>query len=117
MLEIRTTQDGILIGDRIELANGTWSRLKGLAGRTALLDGEGLLISPCQAVQLVDVAFAVDVAFLDEAWEVVATYQDMNPGTRTGVHRSARHALQLPPGTLAKAKIRTGQRLACARVH
>lgn len=109
--------EGTVLGDRIELADGTWSRLKGLMGRAHLAEGEGLLISPCQAVHMYGVKFPVDVVFLDEAMEVVATYEGLEPGHRTAVHRRARYALQLPSGTLARQPLGAGQRLAMARVH
>ena len=117
MYEIRTREDGALVGNRIELADGTWSRLKGLIGRTHLTDGEGLLISPCQAVHMYGVRFPVDVVFLNEALEVLAVYEGLQPGSRTSVHRHARYALKLPHGTLTKANIAEGQRLAMERVH
>jgi uncharacterized membrane protein (UPF0127 family) len=50
---------------------------------------------------MIGMRFAIDVAFLDADGRVVAVYQALPPGGSTRWHREARHALELPSGTLA----------------
>ena len=108
---IRHSDSGVLVGDRVELADGPWSRMKGLIGRAELGQGEGLMLSPCQSVHMYGLAFPIDVLFLDDAYRVVAVYEELEPGNRTSTHQAARYAVKLPAGTVARAKVRTGQRL------
>ncbi len=114
---IRHSESGALVGDRVKLADGPWSRIKGLAGRQALTEGEGLMLTPCQAVHMYGVRFPIDVVFLDESYTVVATYEGLEPGTRTHVYRDARHALKLPLGTLNKIGLGVGDRLQMERTQ
>lgn len=117
MYAIRHSDSGALLGARVEVADGPLSRLKGLIGRDELNDGEGLLLTPCQAVHMYGVRFPVDVVFLDDTYAVVAVYQALEPGTRTQTHREARYALKLPVGSIAKAGLGLGDRLEVERMH
>jgi uncharacterized membrane protein (UPF0127 family) len=55
--------------------------------------------------------YPLDVAFLARDGRVVALYEGLPPGGRTHWHRDARHALELPAGTLAATGTREGDRL------
>jgi uncharacterized protein len=97
-----------VVGSRVGVADGWWSRLRGLLGRPALQKGEGLLLVPCNAVHMLGMKYPLDVAFLDREGVVVALYSHLPPGGRTRRHRQARSALELPVGTLAATGTREG---------
>lgn len=90
-----------VLGSRVAVATGFWSRLRGLLGRGRLRRHEGLLIDPCRAVHMVGMRYPIDVAFLDPHRRVVATYDSLAPGRLTAFHPEARSALELPSGVLA----------------
>jgi uncharacterized protein len=100
-VQVVNRERGETLGGNVGLADWWWPRLRGLLGRQGLLPGEGLLLTPCHAVHMIGMRFAIDVAFLDADGRVVAAYQALPPGGRTRWHREARHALELPSGTLA----------------
>ncbi len=102
---------GVLLGNRIGLANNVWTRLRGLLGHPPLTTGQGLLLDPCKAVHMFGMKQALDVAFLSGAGEVVAMYPDLRPGQRSSFHRDARQALELPVGTLTQTDTQIGDRL------
>ena len=102
LLRIRRLQRDAVLATRVGLADKPWSRLKGLLGRSTLAPGEGLLLFPCKAVHMWGMKFSLDVAFLDASGCIIATYQSLEPGKRTKMHRLARYALELPAGTLAR---------------
>ncbi|MEX2532292.1 MAG: DUF192 domain-containing protein [Gemmatimonadota bacterium] len=107
---VNSTRDRDL-GRRVGLANRRWSRLRGLLGRKELPEGEGLLIHPCRAVHMYGMRFPLDVLFLDERGQVDALYEGLEPWKRTGLHREARYALELPVGTIAATETRKGDRI------
>lgn len=102
---------GHTLGTRIGVADGWWSRLRGLLGRPAPADGEGLLLVPCRSVHMFGMRVALDVAFVDQDGAVIAAYHALPPGGRTGWHRRARAALELPPGTLRRTGTLAGDTL------
>lgn len=55
--------------------------------------------------------YAIDVAFLDRDGRVVAVNPELQPGGRSGWHRRARHALELPAGILRETGTRVGDSL------
>lgn len=99
------------LGDRIGLADGFWTRLRGLLGRPEPEPGEGLLITPSRGVHMLGMRYPLDVLLLDEGGTVVASYRGLPPGGRTKVHRAARHALELPTGTIDRTGTREGDEL------
>lgn len=96
------------LGRHVLLANGFLSRLRGMIGRPEPTPGEGMLLSPSQGVHMWWMKYPLDVALLDRDRRVLAIYPELQPGKRTRVHRGARHALELPAGTLARTGTELG---------
>lgn len=96
------------VAGRVRVADGPWSRLRGLIGRPPLEPGEGLLIEPCRGVHTYGMRYPIDVAFLAEDGRVVALYPGLEPGTRTPWHRRARRALELSEGALGTLGVELG---------
>jgi uncharacterized membrane protein (UPF0127 family) len=55
--------------------------------------------------------FPLDVLLLDKQRQVVASYPGLAPGKATGMHRSARFALELPVGTIEATSTGEGDSL------
>ena len=108
---VRRVEDGVVLARRVAVADSWWRRLLGLHGRPPLAEGEGLLLVPCRAVHMLGMRYPIDVAFLDREGRVVAVHAALGPGQRTGWHRAAEVALEVPAGTLGRAAIRPGDRL------
>lgn len=115
MLRVENETRGRVLGARVGLANGLWTRLRGLIGRPPLEPGEGLMIVPCRGVHMYGMRYPIDVAFAEPGGEVVALYRGLAPGARTKWHGEARLAVELPMGTLADTDTRLGDRLAWKR--
>lgn len=102
---------GTVLGSRIRLADDLWARLRGFIFRGGPDAGEGLLLSPCQAVHMFGVRFPLDVVFIDENGRVVSVFAALAPMRWTPIQRSASHALELPEGTIAKTRTEVGDAL------
>jgi uncharacterized protein len=100
MIRVQNRTRGTLLGTRVRLADRLPSRTRGFLFRPAPTSGEGILLSPCRAVHMYGMRFPLDVLFISEAGQVVATYRELRPWQRSRVHGSAAHALELPPGTI-----------------
>lgn len=102
---------GVSLGERVEVADGFWTRLRGLLGRSGLESGEGLLLTPCRGVHMMGMRFPLDVVLLDGDGRVAGLYPELAPGKRTRLHREARHALEVPAGTIERTGTREGDEL------
>lgn len=80
------------------LAGDSKSRREGLLKRTGLDDGEGLLISPCEAIHTFGMKFAIDVVFIDKKRRVRKVLHAL-PRNRIGFCFTAEYALELAAGT------------------
>ena len=101
---------GRVVVHRCELADGFFSRFRGLLGRSGLQPGEGLLLSPSSSVHTMFMRFPIDVVFLDRGMEVVGVSADVRPWRLAG-RRGARHVLELAAGEAQARELRTGERL------
>jgi len=108
---VRNRIRDVLLGDRIAVADGFWTRLRGLLGRPEPGRGEGLLLTPCRGVHMWGMRYPLDVLLVDGEGRVVAAYRELQPGKRTKMHRRARHAIELPTGTIDRTGTREGDEL------
>jgi uncharacterized membrane protein (UPF0127 family) len=92
----------------LEFAASGRARRRGLLGREGI---EGaLLLTPASAVHTVGMRFAVDVAYLDSEFRVLAV-RTMRPG-RVGLPRlRARHVLEAEAGAMERWGLRRGVRV------
>lgn len=102
---------GAVLGERVGVADGFWTRLRGLLGRPPLEEGEGLLLVSTQGVHMYGMRYPLDVLFLDRERRVVAAYRGLEPGARSRFHREARYALELPAGTIDRTGTEPGDPL------
>lgn len=107
-IEIRNRDRDAVLGRRIAVADGWWSRLRGMLGRPEPEAGEGLLLVPCSGVHMFGMSYPLDVLLLDEDRRVVACYPELEPWKRSAFHSDARYALELPAGTAEETGTRKG---------
>lgn len=95
----------------IRLADGFFSRLRGLLFVPALQPGQGLLIRPCAAVHTAFMVYAIDVVFLDRAGRIRRIVPHLKPW-RTAAFPGAYQTLELAAGETARLGLQGGQSLA-----
>jgi hypothetical protein len=88
------------------------SRLVGLLGRPVLGPDEGLWIEPCDSIHTFFMPFPIDVAFVDRQGRVLRRLDALRPWRATRLHARARACVELAAGTLARAGVTEGSRLA-----
>jgi uncharacterized membrane protein (UPF0127 family) len=108
------TEDGRVVAERVEIADTSWRRFKGLMFRADLPAGEGLLLAPCSSIHMFFMRIPLDVAFLDADGRVVRAYHGIRPWRATRIVRRAKSAVELRAGTLAAAGVERGSTLRLA---
>ncbi|MEK7404857.1 MAG: DUF192 domain-containing protein [Acidobacteriota bacterium] len=98
-----------------EVADTSRKRRSGLLKHESLPQGEGLWISPCEAIHTIGMKFPIDVVFLDRKRKVAKIRQAMRPG-RVSLCLWAHSVLELPAGTLAATGTAVGDQLEFEKV-
>ena len=102
---------GTEIGDHIDCADGSLTRLVGLLGRTGLEAGAGLLIQPSSGIHTMGMKFTIDAVGIDSELRVVKLWPQMRPNRISTVHLTVRSVLELAEGEIAKRQIEVGHTL------
>lgn len=98
---------GTQLAGRLRIADTFFSRLRGLLGSRSLPASEALLIRPCNAIHMLGMRYAIDVAFADQGGQVLKTVAALAPGRLTKCQGAAWVA-ELPVGTLTATATVTG---------
>ncbi len=104
------TREGILLGDKVLVANTSQTRRTGLLKHESLPEGEGLWIAPCEGVHTWGMKFSIDVLFLSKARKVLKIREDMGK-RRIALCLWAHSTLELPAGTVARTGTLKGDQL------
>ncbi len=110
VVRVERELDGAVVCERCDVADGFWTRLRGLLGRSGLEPEEGLLIRPAGSVHTFFMRFPIDCVFLDRDLVVVAVREAVRPW-RTASGRGAKSTLELAAGAAASVGIAPGDSL------
>ena len=97
-----------VLAQHIIIADTPISRMKGLLGRSSLPPGEALVISNCQSIHMVFMAFAIDVVFVNKDQKVVGLVSDIQPFQFSPIFWKAKSAIELPSGTIGASQTAIG---------
>jgi uncharacterized membrane protein (UPF0127 family) len=105
---------GTVIGNRIEVAETSLTRMVGLLGRRGLNAGEGLWIRPSSGVHTFFMRFSIDVIGLDKEMKVVKLWRRLVPYRVTSVSMTLSSVIELGPGAIDVCHVQIGDRLTIA---
>lgn len=116
MFKVTDTTRGTIVGDSIELANTSLSRMFGLLGRKGLDAGGGLWIKPSSGVHTFFMAFSIDVIGLDRDLKVMKLWHSLPPFRVTSVSARMKSVIELPPGAIRAANVQLGDKIEIVRL-
>jgi uncharacterized protein len=99
------------VGTQITTADTFLSRLIGLAGRSRLDAGCGLLIRPSSGIHTFGMRFAIDVVALSKDLRVLKLWHCLVPFRVTGINLKTHSMLELPVGAISDCEMRVGDQL------
>lgn len=86
-----------LLAGRVAVADGFFTRFRGLMFRKALAPGEGLLLKNCPAIHCCFVRFSIDAVYLDAGMRVIAV-ETVKPWRLGRQFPGVKHVLELEAG-------------------
>jgi len=111
MLRVINTTRNCVVGESVEMADTSMTRMFGLLGRRGLDAGGGLWIKPSSGVHTFFMAFRIDVVGLDGNLKVIKLWRCLAPFRSTSVCFKIRSILELPSGTISRTGIEVGDQL------
>jgi uncharacterized membrane protein (UPF0127 family) len=101
------------LATRLDVADGHWSRLRGLIGKRPeeFREGRGLWITPCHGVHTLGMQFPIDVLYLNLEQVVLHVETNLKPWRFAPVRLQAASVLELPRETLQSTGTRVGDRI------
>jgi len=103
---------GTTVGENVELASTSLTRLWGLLGRRGVEAGGGLWIMPSSGVHTMGMRFPIDVVGLDKNMRVIKVWHELVPYRVTSVNMKMRSVIELAAGTIRATRIEVGDLLA-----
>jgi hypothetical protein len=94
-----------------EVADTSISRMIGLLGRAGLEAGTGMVLKPCNMIHTWFMRFPIDVLFVSDDGMIVRAIEALRPFRMAWGGRRASQTIELPVGTLARAGVRSGERV------
>jgi len=92
-------------------ANGFFTRLRGLIGRTLDDQISGLLLVPCNEVHTFNMAYPIDIVYLDKDGTVLKIDAQIPPSKILKTVKKAHSVLELRSGAAEQTGIKPGDRL------
>jgi uncharacterized membrane protein (UPF0127 family) len=111
-VSIMNTAKGMLVGDRIRVANTSIARAVGLLRDTGLEPGEGLWIKPSSGIHTIGMKFAIDVVGLDRKMNIVRLWRDVKPYRLTSIVWKLGSVIEMQSGAIDRLGLTLGDSLA-----
>jgi uncharacterized membrane protein (UPF0127 family) len=99
-MQIMNRTRGTLLGVNVDLADSWWSRLRGFLMRPEPRAGEGILLTPCNAIHTWGMEYELDIIFLDASGRVLKVLEKVPPRTTPARVVGGRYVLEVPAGTI-----------------
>jgi len=115
MTLIRNASRDTLVATDVHWALSVEERTRGLLDWDQIEPGEALIISPCNSIHMVGMAFPIDVLFVDKLKRVIRCIEGIKPWRFTRIYFRARHTIELPVGAIRKSLTQPGDQLEFSR--
>ena len=111
MFRVTNLTRGSSVGETVELADTSMTRMFGLLGRSGLDAGGGLWIRPSSGVHTFFMRFRIDVIGLDRELKVIKLWRCLAPFRVTSVSVKMHSVIELPCGTIKRTETQLGDML------
>ena len=99
------------MAENVVFANTPVKRLKGLLGNQSLLDGQALIIKPCNCVHTLFMRFSIDILFVDKNNKVIKAREQLVPFRFSKLYWKSQIVVELPCGKLKSTQTQDGDSL------
>ena len=102
---------GTLLAEDVIFANTPFKRIKGLLGKKNLLEGQALIIKPCNCIHTLFMCFSIDVLFVDKNNKIVKVLAQLVPFRLSKLYWNSKIVVELPCGKVNFTQTQDGDSL------
>lgn len=118
-VQIHSLRDQACVAHQCFIADSFFTRLRGLIGTKALLEGEGLFLSHCNDIHMWFMSIPIDVVFVkkqnENTFQITSLHPQVKPWKFVPLHDAhADHTLELAPHTIERCHLQKGDLLCIA---
>ena len=106
-----TNTNAELLIEQLEVADGFFSRAKGLLGRKKLPGTQALWIKPCRDIHTFFMNFAIDCVFLDNKMQIIKIVPNLAPFKIIGPYWKSSSVIELNSGFTEAKNLKVGDQL------
>ncbi|MCC2677635.1 MAG: putative secreted protein [Pseudobdellovibrio sp.] len=106
-----TESNAELLADQLKLADGFYSRAKGLLGQNGLASNQGLWIKPCRDIHTFFMKFSIDCVFLDRKMQIIKIAAGVSPFRLVGPFWKSESVMEFQAGFVEEKKLKVGDQL------
>ncbi|MFO7897658.1 MAG: DUF192 domain-containing protein [Planctomycetota bacterium] len=106
----RRESDGTTVIDPLHVPRRAADRMRGLLGRDALDDGEGMWLRRCRMIHTIGMRFPIDLVYLTDRGEVCKVVESLPPW-RISACLGADSVIELQGGAARRLGLGPGTRL------
>ncbi|MFT8349080.1 DUF192 domain-containing protein [Clostridium saccharoperbutylacetonicum] len=110
-MRVLNKNSNMLLADEVIIANTFMTRLKGLMFKRSLVEGNVLMIKPCNSIHTFFMKFPIDIIFLSKGNVVIHVIENMIPGKISPFVKGAISVLELQSGIIRKTETKKGDLL------
>ncbi len=120
IFKIVNSRNGQVVAEKISRANVAVHRLVGLLNTPFLHAGEALVISPAKAIHMQNLAYPLDLVFLDRHLKIVKCFESLPPSLNKKIYFGgwrSKTAIEFPAGTIQKMDLKVSDQIEFALVE
>ena len=111
ILRAKNVTRGVVVAERVLVAETSETRKRGLLGRDGFKPGEGLWLVPCEWVHMFGMRFAIDIVVIDAKDKVVGVQENLRPGWIGKFFWGGHSTIELPVGVVRATGTRKGDQI------
>ena len=105
---VKAVVKGVVICEKVELANNFYKRFMGLMYRKSMKENEGLLLDPCNQIHTFGMKFTIDTITISRDNIITKIDEKVEPGKVRPKVKDGKKVLELTAGTSEKYGLELG---------
>lgn len=111
LVKVVNTTKNLIVAEKAEMADNTWTRFVGLMGRSGLEKGAGLVIYPNNSIHMFFMNFPIDVLHVAADGTILKILHGIKPWRVGPIVGKCKYTVELPSGITKATNTTEGDKI------